>query len=84
MENQDTNNKINHRSMMQTDAWTQIFDLISRLVTIEENLYGKNVYDLQELYDFAEEIERRTLGLVKPKLKVKPLRLCAGNDEPIM
>jgi len=62
MENQNTNN-INHRSMMQTDTWTQIFDLISRLVTIEENLYGKNVYDLQELYDFAEEIEGRILGL---------------------
>jgi len=36
-------------------------------ITIEENLYGKNVHDLQELYDFAEEIKRRTLGLVKPQ-----------------
>ena len=76
MENQYTNNNINHRSMMQTDMWTQLFDLITRLVTIEENLYGKNVYDLQELYDFAEEIERRVLGLDKPKLKKKPLFLC--------
>ncbi|MCL2621374.1 MAG: hypothetical protein FWD97_10620 [Defluviitaleaceae bacterium] len=66
MENQYTNNNINHRSMMQTDMWTQLFDLITRLVTIEENLYGKNVYDLQELYDFAEEIERRVLGLENP------------------
>jgi len=75
MENQYTNNNINHRSMMQTDMWTQLFDLITRLVTIEENLYGKNVYDLQELYDFAEEIERRVLGLENPELKTKPLKL---------
>ena len=75
MENQYTNDNINHRSMMQTDMWTQLFDLITRLVTIEENLYGKNVYDLQELYDFAEEIERRVLGLENPELKTKPLKL---------
>jgi len=67
--NQLENQNINHRSMMQTDAWMQVFDLITRLVTIEENLYGDNVDDLQELYDFAEEIERRTLGLEKPELK---------------
>ena len=75
MENQNANRKINHRSMLQTVTWAQIFDLIIRLATIEENLYGNNVYDLRELYDFAEEIERRTLGLEKPKLKKTTLRL---------
>jgi len=62
MENQNTNGNINHRSIIQTDAWSEIFDLISRLVTVEEDLCGENVKDLQELYDFAEDVEGRILS----------------------
>ena len=66
MENQYTNNNINHRSMMQTDMWTQLFDLNNKTCNHRRKPIRKNVYDLQELYDFAEEIERRVLGLEKP------------------
>ncbi|MCL2619846.1 MAG: hypothetical protein FWD97_02780 [Defluviitaleaceae bacterium] len=61
MENQNTNGKINYRSMIQSDAWIGIFHAISRLITVEEDLCGDNVKALQGLYDLAEEVEGRVL-----------------------
>jgi len=61
MENQNTNGKINYRSMIQSDAWIEIFHAISRLITVEEDLCGDNVKALQGLYDLAEEVEGKVL-----------------------
>ena len=61
MGDQNTNGKINYRSMIQSDAWKEIFRAISRLITVEEDLCGDNVKALQRLYDLAEEVEGQVL-----------------------
>ena len=77
IENQDTNS-INFLSIIKTDAWVSIFHSISRLITVEEDLNNENVKALQKLYDLAEEVEGKVLGipnLEKPKMKMRSLRL---------
>ncbi|MCL2621384.1 MAG: hypothetical protein FWD97_10670 [Defluviitaleaceae bacterium] len=55
-----TENKINYRSMIATDAWEAIFSSITRLVTIEEDLQGEFLEDLEKLNKLAEEIEEKS------------------------
>ncbi|MCL2620606.1 MAG: hypothetical protein FWD97_06710 [Defluviitaleaceae bacterium] len=64
MENQNTKSKIGHHNILQIGTWASIFDLITNLIDNEKESNGENVDDLKELYDFAEEIERRTLELL--------------------
>jgi len=81
MENQDTTNSINFLSIIKTDAWVSIFHSISRLITVEEDLNNVNVVALQKLYDLAEEVEARVLGIPsseKPKFQRATLLL----DQP--
>ena len=62
MRNQNTNNQVDYRKMIQVDAWKAIFDAITRLTTAEEDLCGSNVKALQELFDFAEFVKERVEG----------------------
>jgi len=60
MENQNKTDGINYRSMIYTDAWKTIFDAITRLTTIEEDLDGENVKALEELAKSAESVKEKT------------------------
>ncbi|MCL2621293.1 MAG: hypothetical protein FWD97_10215 [Defluviitaleaceae bacterium] len=46
--------------MIYTDAWKTIFDAITRLTTIEEDLGGENVKALEELAKSAESVKEKT------------------------
>jgi len=65
MKNENMNNRVDYRKIIQVDAWKAIFDGISRLITAEENLCGNNVKALQKLFDFAEDVRERVE--VKPE-----------------
>ena len=62
MRNQNTNNQVDYRKIVQVDAWKAIFDAISRLTTAEEDLCSINVKFLQELFGFAEDVKEKVAG----------------------
>ena len=61
MKDQNKANHINYRSMICTDAWKTIFDAITRLITIEEDLGGENVKALEGLVKSAESVQEKIL-----------------------
>jgi len=67
MKNQNTDGNINYRRMIRTDAWELIFNSITRLITIEEDLGGENVQSLYDLKDLAERTLEKTSGKHDPK-----------------
>lgn len=53
---------VKYCSIIQSDAWNNLFQAISRLVTIEEDLGSENVKSLQGLHDLAEDVRKQILG----------------------
>jgi len=67
MENE--NMKINYPSMIKRDSWKLILDSITRLITIEEDLGGENVEELEKLNKLAEKVKEKTT--VEPSAEEK-------------
>jgi len=63
------NMKINYPSMIKRDSWQLILDSITRLITIEEDLGGENVGELEKLNKLAEKVKEKTI--VKPSTETK-------------
>ncbi|MCL2620555.1 MAG: hypothetical protein FWD97_06455 [Defluviitaleaceae bacterium] len=61
------NMKINYTSMIKRDSWKLILDSITRLITIEEDLGGENVEELEKLNKLAEKVKEKTTE--KPSAK---------------
>lgn len=57
----DKSGNINYRSMIYTDCWEVIFNALTRLTTIAEDLEGEYVKELDKLSQLAEDLYEKGL-----------------------